>query len=244
MEKRIIDLRKGCALEEVTELGNGMAMATFIVNEETAVKPHKMRSGAFLFRAVSFIGFAAFFTLVVILTGKAAEIVTSPAPAPEVPEMPQVVEEVPEADEDPLEAEKIEAALVEQGYFREDVPLTYIEQDYLQTACDEFGVDYHLMLGLIERETNFRNIPGDGGDSFGFCQVQPKWWSELMEEIGVDDLNDPRQNFRTGCAIMAHLTERFGTIEDALTYYNTGHPGVSEYSRSVLNNAEKWSDDQ
>lgn len=142
--------------------------------------------------------------------------------------------------EEPGEAEKIEAALIEQGYYRDDVPLTYELQDYLHSAADEFGVGYELMLGLIERETQFNNISGDGGDSQGFCQIQKRWWQGLMDEIGADDLNDPQDNFRTAAAILAQLTAHYGTVEDALTAYNSGRPGASKYSAAVLEMAEKW----
>lgn len=145
-----------------------------------------------------------------------------------------------EAGEAPDEAELIDAALVEQGYFREDVPLTFEEQDYLQTACAEFGVDYELMLSLIYRETRFQNIVGDGGNSIGYCQIQPRWWGSLMEEIGAEDLTDPYDNFRTGCAIVAQLTEKYGNVRDALSAYNTGAPGHTEYAASVLAGMEVW----
>lgn len=142
--------------------------------------------------------------------------------------------------EDPMEAEKIEAALVEQGYFRDDIPLSYIHQDYLHTAADEFGVDYYLMVALIERETCFQNIYGDGGNAYGFCQIWPKWWSGLMEEIGADDLNHPYDNFRTACAIVAHLADHYGSTRDALTHYNTGAPGESAYASEILKRSEVW----
>ena len=54
--------------------------------------------------------------------------------------------------EDLLEAEKIEEALVAQGYFRNDVPLTYDEQDFLHTACQESGVPYALPLRSSKRK--------------------------------------------------------------------------------------------
>ncbi|MFR0796322.1 MAG: hypothetical protein ACLSHG_08420 [Oscillospiraceae bacterium] len=38
----------------------------------------------------------------------------------------------PEAGEDPLEAEKIEAALLEQGYFSDAIPLPYDLQDTIE----------------------------------------------------------------------------------------------------------------
>lgn len=139
-----------------------------------------------------------------------------------------------------MEDERIEAALVEQGYYRDDIPLTYLEQDFLHTAADEFGVDYFVMVALIERETNFRNIPGDGGSSTGYCQIQKRWWSDLMEEIGADDLTNPYDNFRTAAAILAQHLERYGTMRDALTAYNSGSPGNSKYATAILANAEKW----
>lgn len=124
--------------------------------------------------------------------------------------------------------------LENQEWYIEEIPLTYQEQEQLWNACYEFGVDYALMLSLIERETKFQNITGDGGDSIGYCQIQPKWWSWLMDDIGADDLTEPRDNFRTACAIMAHLIDLYGTVEDALSVYNTGKPGQTEYATSIL----------
>lgn len=126
--------------------------------------------------------------------------------------------------------------------FSEDVPLSYEEQEALFDACEEFSVDYPLMLALIERETHFRNVVGDGGNSYGYCQIQPRWWSETAESIGVTDLMEPEGNFRTGCAILTHLLDVYGcgNLTDALTAYNTGHGGASEYARDVLEKQEKW----
>lgn len=128
----------------------------------------------------------------------------------------------------------------EISWYIEDLPLPFQEQEYLWNACQEFGVDHSLMLALIEQETNFRNVTGDGGDSIGYCQIQPRWWSGLMEEIGADDLADPQDNFRTGCAIVAHLLERYGTTEDALSAYNSGSPGQTAYAVSVLSAEIEW----
>lgn len=128
----------------------------------------------------------------------------------------------------------------EISWYIEDIPLSYQEQEHLWNACQEFSVDYSLMLALIEQETNFRNVTGDGGDSIGYCQIQPRWWSGLMEEIGADDLTEPQDNFRTGCAIMAHLLEQYGTTEDALSAYNSGSPGPTVYAASVLSAEIEW----
>lgn len=119
------------------------------------------------------------------------------------------------------------------------IPLTAEEQTALAEAADTYGVGLSLMLGLIERETQFRNVYGDSRQSVGYCQIQPRWWSGLMAEIGTTELTDPRDNFLTAAAILRQLKDNYGTWERALTAYNTGSPGKSAYATSVLKNAEK-----
>ena len=124
--------------------------------------------------------------------------------------------------------------MVEDGYLRDDLPLDYETQMLLYGACLEFQVDYDLALAVIEQETGYRNLTGDGGESAGYMQIQRKWWSGLMAEIGAADLMNPEDNFRTGCAVLRQLLDKYGNTEDALTAYNSGKPGQSKYSREVL----------
>lgn len=142
-------------------------------------------------------------------------------------------------EEDPNESEKIEQALVEQGYFRDDVPLSYEDQDFLHTACQESGVPYALALAVIERETQFQNLVGDDGASLGYMQVQERWHWDRMERLGVTDLMNPFGNFRVGCDFLAELLEKYPT-QEALTAYNSGSPGYNQYSYDVMANYEKW----
>jgi soluble lytic murein transglycosylase-like protein len=132
------------------------------------------------------------------------------------------------------EPELIEAALVEQGYFRYDIPLTFEEQDLLQTACEETGIPYALALAVIRQETNFRNVTGDDGRSVGYMQIQERWHKDRMDRLGVADLTDPFGNFRVGCDFLAELARRYDTTTDVLTAYNSGKPGQSAYAESVI----------
>lgn len=132
--------------------------------------------------------------------------------------------------------------MVEGTYLRADHPLSYEEQAALYGACLEHNVDYNLMLALIEQETHFTNVKGDGGNSEGFCQVQKRWHADRMEELGVTDLMDPESNFRVACHFLRELIDRYGNIEDALTAYNSGRPGSSKYSRAVLEKMEAWNE--
>ena len=138
-------------------------------------------------------------------------------------------------------ADVVEVVPEEKDYIL-DIPLSCELQEELHDACEEFGVDYYIMVALVDRETKFKNVMGDGGNSYGYCQIQPKWWYGLMCEIGATDLNVPKDNFRTACAIMAQLTQRYNSTEGALVAYNTGsYKGKSTaYSREIMANAERY----
>lgn len=152
--------------------------------------------------------------------------------------------------EDPLEAEKIEAALLEQGYFSEAIPLSFENQDFLQTACREFDIPYSIALAMVERETQFQNVAGDGGESIGYMQVKPACHADRMELLGVTDLWDPYGNFRVGCSYLAELLGKYGDMDMALMAYNMGPSRASrawergeyqsEYSREVIDRALYW----
>lgn len=133
------------------------------------------------------------------------------------------------------------ALAVEDSYYL-NIPLSHELQDQLHDACTEFGVDYYVMVALIDRETNFRNVFGDNGRAYGYCQIHPRWWYGLMQSIGATDLTVPKDNFRTGCAIMAQLMGRYKSVEGALVAYNTGsYRGYSTaYSRDVMAKAEMY----
>lgn len=149
-------------------------------------------------------------------------------------------QEEPEETEEPDEDAKIEAALLASGYYREDIPLTFEEQEQLHFAAEESGIRYELALGVIDAETDFRNITGDNGNSFGYMQVQPYWHGKRMERLGVTDLMDPASNFRVGCDYLSELIVKYGDLTDALTAYSSGDPGDSEYAREVLAAMEEF----
>ena len=138
------------------------------------------------------------------------------------------------------EPQERQLGLCEDTYLREDIPMSYELQAMLYGACLEFEVPYELALAVVEQETNFQNVTGDDGASVGFMQIQERWWSGLMEEIGARDLTDPEDNFRTGCAIIRKLMDKHGSVEDALTAYNRGKPGQSKYSRDVMERMQKY----
>lgn len=92
--------------------------------------------------------------------------------------------------EDPLEAEKIEAALLKQGYFSDAIPLPYDLQDIMRTACKEYGCPYPLALAVAEVESNFDAAAVGAVGEVGIMQLNPgpqnTYWVNLEAETGKD----------------------------------------------------------
>jgi len=130
--------------------------------------------------------------------------------------------------------DKIEAAPMEYDPVRDDIPMDAEHQRLLYKACGETGIRYELALAVIWQETDFRNVVGDDGESHGYMQVQPKWHSERMERLGVTDLSDPYGNFLVGLDFLSELVSKHD-LTDALTKYNSGKTGNSQYAENVLN---------
>lgn len=142
--------------------------------------------------------------------------------------------------EDKDESKKIEEALVEQGYFNNQIPLDYDLQAELRAACDEFDVPFSLMVAMIDKETDFTNMVGDNGNAEGYLQIWEYWCWDKMDDIGATNLMNPVDNFRTGCYIMSLNMENH-SVYDSLSIYNTGSSGNSYYADTVMELYDYWS---
>lgn len=183
-----------------------------------------------------------------------AEEVVKQEPVQLVYETPLWAEEpeplAQEVTEDPEEPEKIEQALVEHGYLHEEIPLNFDLQCHLITVCEEYGVPYHIALGVIQAESSF-TADASNGTCFGYMQINKINAEWLSESIGVTDLTDPYQNLRSGVFILSDLFGDYGDWHKALIAYNYGPSGAQEhvfskgytttgYSRAVMEYADAW----
>lgn len=158
----------------------------------------------------------------------------------------------PQDDEWPedYENEKIEQALIEQRYLSEEIPLDLDTQAILRGYCEQFGVPYSIVLGVIETESTFRPH-AENGNCVGYMQINKINAEWLEEAVGVTDLEVPTQNLRSGVFILSDLYRKYEDWHKALTCYNYGETGAREkvfaygytstsYSRLVLERAENW----
>lgn len=155
--------------------------------------------------------------------------------------------------EDPQEAEKIEEALLAQGYFSVAVPMCYEYQDYMRTYCTAYGCPYPLALAVAEVESNFdMNAIGEAGE-IGIMQLNPgpdgAYLQELQEATGIDPTT-PYGNIAAGCYKLGKWLEEYGDTAKALMAYNMGRYGAesawaegincTEYTEKVLAAMERW----
>ena len=155
--------------------------------------------------------------------------------------------------EDPMEAEKIEAALLAQGYLSDAVPLPYYLQDIMRTACREYGCPYPLALAVAEVESHFdMDAVGSAGE-VGIMQLNPgpenTYWVNLEAETNQDPTT-PAGNIVCGVYLLgAHLVH-YGDTEKAVMAYNMGNAGAerawengvtsTEHSEKVMEAMARW----
>lgn len=90
----------------------------------------------------------------------------------------------------------------------------------LATAIDTPEVYQQTEYKVV---SNNPNAVGDGGESIGLMQIQPRWHQTKMEELGIVNLYDAQENVILGCAILSDLYDKYGNYEDALSVYNSGN---------------------
>jgi hypothetical protein len=157
---------------------------------------------------------------------------------PEVKEEPVVVvAEVEEIKPEPVETTR---------YF--DVPLSKDLQDHIFTECEKRNVDPAIIMAMIERESDFRaSCVGDGGDSLGLMQIQPRWHQKRANKLGCPDLTDPYQNVTVGIDLFSTLYAKNESLEWALMAYNGGSSYankkvaagvVTDYAKTVIRNSK------
>lgn len=113
-----------------------------------------------------------------------------------------------------------------------DAPLGEAEAAALVEACDEYGIDLSLALGLIFVESSFIPDAVSSEGCYGLCQLNPVYFPS--------DLT-PVENIETGMKFLGELLDKYQDVPAALTAYNAGHDtGDRTYANAVLAAAENW----
>lgn len=132
---------------------------------------------------------------------------------------------------------------VPQEYQKEGGAFPEEMQKYTYIICKQAGIDYVVVLAMIEIESGYRWDAIGAGDDVGYMQVVQRWHEDRMERLGADNLLDPFQNVRVGVDFMKELLEKYeGSYEKALTAYQYGSSGAYKYVFSAGLNCSKYAE--
>ena len=107
--------------------------------------------------------------------------------------------------------------------------LSHDLQDYIYTLCQQNGVPYELIFGLMRVESGFNPNAVSSTNDYGLCQINEINFGWLSKQYGITDFLDPYQNVLCGISILGSNIKNYGTYEKALMAYNMGGGGASSY---------------
>lgn len=109
------------------------------------------------------------------------------------------------------------------------IPLSEELQTYTFRLCEKYGVDYEMVLALMEIESRYRpDIISDTND-YGLMQINSCNHADLEDKLGVTDILDPEQNIHCGVYLLGKLAAKYDDPHRILMAYNMGERGARKY---------------
>ncbi len=125
------------------------------------------------------------------------------------------------------------------------VPMDISMQKEVYQIAEEYGLDWSLLMAVIQKESRFDPYAVSDGGDYGLMQINCINHSRLSVEVGTNDFLDPVQNVRAGAYMLKQLLDKYQDVDMALMAYNMGETGASAwweqgiyssaYSREVVN---------
>lgn len=146
-------------------------------------------------------------------------------------------------------AENMVAYGVPTGYRTEtfavmNVPLDVNLQKHVYAVSKEYGVDYTLLMAIMQQESQFDVYARSDAGDFGLMQINRINHPALSVTLGIHDFLDPYDNVRAGAYMLRDLFDKYQDTNKVLMAYQMGEAGAaacweqgiteSQYSRSVL----------
>ncbi len=153
----------------------------------------------------------------------------------------------PIADEVALSSEAVTDEPSVEDYYYTDVPLEQAQQKLIYEICEEYEVDYPLVLGILSVESNYRtNVShknNNGSTDMGIAQINSYYLDHYaaMAQIPESEF-DPyilEHGVRALCGDLQYLTDSYeedGYTGEELTIhilngYNMGQGGFNKYKK-------------
>ncbi len=138
---------------------------------------------------------------------------------------------------------------VDQGFQTYDIGLSEELQKYTFQQCKKNGLEFELVLAVMQVESNFKSDLISRTNDYGLMQINKVNHKRLKKELGVTDFLDPKQNIDCGIYMLKELFDKYSDEHKVLMAYNFGEGGMkrkwkkgvrsSKYSRKVLQTRER-----
>lgn len=114
-------------------------------------------------------------------------------------------------------------------------------QAILWKYCNQYNVDYELMLAVISKESGYNQYATSYCGAMGLCQVMPITVQQFYIDTGYypNDVYSVEDNIHVGVHTMAACLNKFGNMYDACCAYANGLysscvGGYSSYAESAI----------
>lgn len=125
-------------------------------------------------------------------------------------------------------------------------------QEFIYCLSYGYGIDYTLVMGLMEQESSFDSSIISKTNDYGLMQINTINHEWLKESLGITDFLDPYQNTRAGVYILRNLFDKYQDTAKVLMAYNMGETGAKKlwdkgiyetgYTQTVMEKAQTFND--
>ena len=137
--------------------------------------------------------------------------------------------------------------------YNPDIPLSEDIQKYAYNKCQESGIDYHIFLGLMRKESSFNPEAVSKTNDYGLCQINKGNHNWMREVFGSDwDPMNPYDSIDASIFMLSEYTKDYNcdNYHVLLMNYNMGHGNAvecfnsgiysSKYSRAIMEYAKEY----
>lgn len=127
------------------------------------------------------------------------------------------------------DAEKFYIPVIHLEYAAETFDFDYEHQAYLYSLCQEFDLDYFLMMGVIARESRFTFVTSNKSYC-GYMGVGKSCETFVREDTGNYNLSrwNEFDNLYIGCYYQKYCIEQTGSVDGGLMAYGLGLGGYNK----------------
>jgi len=98
-------------------------------------------------------------------------------------------------------------------------------KELVKRYSKQYGVDYSLVLAILEVESNFDPYAVSHAGAQGLMQIMPI----TQRELEIYSPYDPEENLQGGIKYLKRLLDKYKDIKLALAAYNAGPGAVDSY---------------